>query len=576
MANEEHLAKLKEGFKAWKKFREEYPELRPDLSRADLKKKDLSGFNLYRADLKGADIHKASLCDANLHGSDLRDANLGCADLNSVDLRGANLRSADLSRANLGDADLHKADLSDANLHGTDLSCVKGLSGIMLARANLSEAVLPDYFEGFGDALDNFADSAKHTRKLFLVILSLCVSFWLTIAATTDVALVTNSASISLPKFQTKIPIVGFYFVAPILMLCFYIYFHLHLLRLFEGLSRMPALFPDGRPLDQRSYPWLMSGLIYKYFSRLEDKRPPLINVQSFILKMLAWWLVPLTLVSFYFRFLSRHGWYVTALHILLILLAVYFGLLFYNIGMKRLKGIDRGRSWLSICLIIVPLIVLLLFSGMTISLYKTGSLGHDFLDDHLYPNADLEYLDISVKPDNWTEEDDPEFKLVKGAKLANRDLRHAKAWDAFLVKANLIRADLRGANFSRAELSYATINYADLRGVKLWSVDLYDANLVNVDLRSADLRGADLRYADLRKVDLRGTVLLSADLRKTDLSRAKLSNADLRNADLSGADLTGVKGLSKEQLCRSAIDEETKLPDYLKPFSEKDCEKFK
>jgi hypothetical protein len=46
---------------------------------------------------------------------------------------------------------------------------------------------------------------------------------WLTIATTTDVRLVTNSASSPLPIIGTEIPVVGFYW-APALLLAMYLY----------------------------------------------------------------------------------------------------------------------------------------------------------------------------------------------------------------------------------------------------------------------------------------------------------------------------------------------------------------
>jgi uncharacterized protein YjbI with pentapeptide repeats len=61
MANPEHLAKLKEGAKAWNEWRVENPELTPDLIGAQLRGANLSG-----ADLKAVNFHRADLDDAVL------------------------------------------------------------------------------------------------------------------------------------------------------------------------------------------------------------------------------------------------------------------------------------------------------------------------------------------------------------------------------------------------------------------------------------------------------------------------------------------------------------------------------
>jgi uncharacterized protein YjbI with pentapeptide repeats len=61
VADQEHLKILRRGVEVWNKWREENPDLNPDLHAADL-----SGANLTNADL-GA---------ANLVGTDLREADL--------------------------------------------------------------------------------------------------------------------------------------------------------------------------------------------------------------------------------------------------------------------------------------------------------------------------------------------------------------------------------------------------------------------------------------------------------------------------------------------------------------------
>ena len=173
MANEEHLAILRQGVERWNRWRAENPSIRPDffeadlsttdlrggnfteadvtrgdlsganlsgahLSRADLTVANLSGANLSRADLSRADLSRAYLTEAYLRGAYLRGANLSGANLS-----GANLSGADLSGANLSRADLSRADLTVANLSGANLSGAN-LSGANLSRADLEAATLVD------------------------------------------------------------------------------------------------------------------------------------------------------------------------------------------------------------------------------------------------------------------------------------------------------------------------------------------------------------------------------------------------------------------------------------------------
>ena len=92
MANEEHLAKLKEGVEAWNQWRDRVQSL------------DLSGVKLQGAELSHANFHRVDLSRSDLQFADLRCANLRRADLSDVKLIMVNLMDADLQEANLSRA----------------------------------------------------------------------------------------------------------------------------------------------------------------------------------------------------------------------------------------------------------------------------------------------------------------------------------------------------------------------------------------------------------------------------------------------------------------------------------------
>jgi uncharacterized protein YjbI with pentapeptide repeats len=147
MANEEHVALLKQGIEVWNAWRKENPEILPDLDAADLHGPDLEGAafaranlhgaNLHRAHLRGADLRSVSLVEAELRGTDFHDADLRGADLRltyprAANFRGADLRGADLRYIDLRAASMSGADLGDALLEETifadiDLSEARGL-----------------------------------------------------------------------------------------------------------------------------------------------------------------------------------------------------------------------------------------------------------------------------------------------------------------------------------------------------------------------------------------------------------------------------------------------------------------
>ena len=141
MANSEHVAKLQEGVEAWNAWREQNPDIRPDLREACLYRADLVGAKLNRVDLRWAklaeaDLRKAELRRANLTGVNLRETYLNWVNLTGARLTGANLIQADFSGAGLAWTNLVQADLSGADLSGVNLS------GAKLDKADFSEAIL--------------------------------------------------------------------------------------------------------------------------------------------------------------------------------------------------------------------------------------------------------------------------------------------------------------------------------------------------------------------------------------------------------------------------------------------------
>ncbi|WP_414551184.1 pentapeptide repeat-containing protein [Anabaena sp. CCY 0017] len=146
MANEQHLAILKQGVQVWNEWRSENTSVEADLSHADLIDADLIHADLSQSDLSFADLSGAKLTNADLSNANLRLANLSNANLNWANLSWANLRRAELLDADLSNADLFDAQLGGANLTSAYLSNAylrnAYLRGANLSSANLSSADL--------------------------------------------------------------------------------------------------------------------------------------------------------------------------------------------------------------------------------------------------------------------------------------------------------------------------------------------------------------------------------------------------------------------------------------------------
>jgi hypothetical protein len=245
-----------------------------DLLHLALLRKDTSAWNTWRSD-------KESVLP-DLVGADLSGVNLTGADLHAADLRGSKFNGADLAGVNLRGADLQGADLSGV---------VGGLKTEQLAGADLTGAKLPEPIAELFKKLDAVKGISDSAQKLFVGTLGACLYSWLTIGTTTDVGLITNRASSPLPIIQATIPIVGFYVIAPLLLLGIYFYFQFYLQKLWEELGSLPAIFQDGRPLQAKADPWLLSDLVRSHFDKLNQGRPLISYIQEWVSVLLAWWL---------------------------------------------------------------------------------------------------------------------------------------------------------------------------------------------------------------------------------------------------------------------------------------------
>jgi hypothetical protein len=94
MADDTHIAVLKQGVAAWNEWRAAHATARPDFSSAglrglDLAKVDLAGANLRNADLRGTTLSGAVLIEADLAGANFFKATPDGADLSGANLIGA-------------------------------------------------------------------------------------------------------------------------------------------------------------------------------------------------------------------------------------------------------------------------------------------------------------------------------------------------------------------------------------------------------------------------------------------------------------------------------------------------------
>jgi uncharacterized protein YjbI with pentapeptide repeats len=499
-----------------------------------------------RGDYKGTDLSEADLRQADLKNTNLRGAKL----------KGANLQGADLTGAILWDADLTGADLTDAD----GLMANKNGDAHTLGGANLRGAKLPEDISKF-EGLEAVQDLSQNAGKLFVTMIAADAFMQLIVAQTTQIQLLTNSGTTKIPVLDADIPITTLFWLGPTILFVLYMAFQFYLQRLWELMAGLPAVFPDGAILTQKSFPWLLNDLVRSQFPRLLDRPQPLASWQELLFSFLAYLLVPLSLFPFWARYLCAQQWAITWIHIVFFGLFLWAMIVFYRLAIATLardeKLLDVWRSGLfssnggkKLVLMATPLLVSVVWSGWFLLLTKNtidwGVPREQYNPTTKWSSDAPKYPMFALR--RWVprvlEEIgyDPfvtleEAELPQGfAQLRNAHLRYANLSRAQLAKANLNNADLRNANLSGISLNGATLVGADLFGANLSGASLIDTRLGPADLAHADLSGADLQNSQLIGADLTAASCTSADFANADLTAAIFIDATVTNASLNGS----------------------------------------
>jgi len=530
---------------------------------------------------------QANLGSAKLEGMELIGVNLRFADLHDVNLSGADLLLADLRdsclvRADLDDACLVGTNLEGANLEGASLDGAMGLVPRQLAGANLRDASLPEPIWEF-DAAAEFRRASGTAARYFVALAVSCVVSWLLIWSTKDLQLLTDSAVLRFLHSHaaaTALPTAEFYLILPAALFIFYLVFQFHLQRVWDAVMVLPAIFPDGEPLGEHE-PAIIRYLLRAHFRWMSPDPSSTGFAERAGAMLLAYWMLPLTLLLFWARYLTRqevHGSLLQAA-----LFATSTGIAVYattKVGRpheqwtvkenwaQKLAGKLHSVDAVKLAAGLLAILMLLCagtFAGVprekaraprygaaSIRRWATTMfwcLGFD-------PYADLTEAAISPRPGNGMGSaaaalPDDQLPYVTGARLNSMKFRYAQGYRAFLVNAHLWDADFQGAFLSAADLrgadlAQANLKFAILDGALMSKTNFDRANLDGADLARADLREANLPYASLANATLAdarldGASFYSANLTLATLTRASVQKADFRNAKLGAAHMENV-----------------------------------
>lgn len=130
MANKKHLEILKKGIKTWNEWRMNYPDIKPDLSKTNLRRANFFGADFRRANLRRANLNNAYLGGANLNGANLSRANIGGADFSEANINRVIMTRTHFERTYLAISDFKDSYFFQTTISDCDLSNTIGLDSV--------------------------------------------------------------------------------------------------------------------------------------------------------------------------------------------------------------------------------------------------------------------------------------------------------------------------------------------------------------------------------------------------------------------------------------------------------------
>jgi uncharacterized protein YjbI with pentapeptide repeats len=493
--------------------------------------------------------------------------------------------------ATFGKAQLFRADLRGCTLQFANLHDTTGLSSDLLAGSDLTGAKLPELVCWSGE-LELLSSKASVAQSIFLAMLVAAIYIILTVIDTADLALITDSTTLSLPIINISVPVIPFYVVAPTLLCVIFVYFCFLQRETSDLLKRMPFAMPDGSLPATKAFSWLPSDA-EKALGRGKSHRS---LWGSAISAVVAYGTAPLALLCVWERGLVARYTKLTALHFLLFAVATSccLYLLYFP---ARASVPRRHRKWavtiLATSLLAVAYLSLAVLKGgppprseYLGSVLPAGSSQNDYDRSTYYyelngPGSDDEsaWAVPGRRFLHWLQLNPyPNLNRAKSA-LASSDSTdvgaglsfpsgwtqpHLAAQNAQLQAAEMLACHLEGADLRRAVLSKTKLNDCHLEGAtlsraKIQKADFSGTHLDGAVLMETNLSGTDLSdtsfdHAVAVDSDFSNTMLVGVPLKNARFSGASMIHTNLTNADLTGAHMDGVD-FTKSDLSSAHFD---------------------
>jgi uncharacterized protein YjbI with pentapeptide repeats len=436
---------------------------------------------------------------------------------------------------------------------------------------------LKDQAEDLGVARKALDDAVSMTRGLWISFISLSAYLMVAVGSVTHVDLFLENP-LELPLVGVKVPLVVFFWLAPILYLIVHIYLLLNLKLMSDNVrawrKRLNAILAKEENLGERDRIRKEHKLTLPNFLPVQIMAAPNMNQRGLIRFVMAT-AVKMTVVFgpvallflFQAQFLPYHSWKVTAWHRVFIFADMFSVWYFWRriIGRGKFKSPVFNSFTVIGAATVFPLSFLaatfpgetlyLPYFGLREILFEgpvnevTGKPGSFFANRLVLTNQNF------VGPEEALAKTEVSQSLrgrhLEGAVFVRTDLRKADFTGAKMAGAIFDYSKLQGARFecgiAKSEREKHTgldelVECVDLEGGSLEHAELQDANFERANLKGASFRYSDLRGASLIRSELQGADLELALLQRASLRYAEMQGAWLQDANLQGSDLFGVK----------------------------------
>jgi uncharacterized protein YjbI with pentapeptide repeats len=417
--------------------------------------------------------------------------------------------------------------------------------------------------------------------------------------------------AVKLPFLNIELPLLAFFFLAPILFLFVHAYALVHLVFLTDKAKR----FDEAVRRQGASENGLRQGLPSNIFIQFLAG-PPSVRAGAFgwLLRLIAWSTLAvapiLLLLLLQVQFLPYHSSFITRTQRIVVLadLALLWWLWREILGGREpvVESPWARRGWLVTALVLTACTALFSWGLATFpGEWQTESFAgwrpiherdrsgnpimvsvHDWLFESRINDttrrrrwilsSTLVLTSLNIHEGLGIDDPDKAKWHDFVFRSRGRDLRGAIFDFANLTKVDFTGADLREASLNGAQLDLASFDDAHLEGASLDYVQLEGASLgcepqhrphcarlegaslVGAKLQGASLSNAQLQGASLDEAQLQGAQLVGASLGGASLARAQLQGASLSNAQLQGASLEGASmdatDLSDARLWRASL----------------------